>query len=115
MADDNQTPPVLPPAPWYESDVTVRLVAAGFAQLVSIIFRTIDLLGYEIRISAADIDAILANVTQGVALVAGFLALLKRKSSPIQPLTLTKAAAVAKAETSVIDPRTMTPRDPPPA
>jgi hypothetical protein len=89
--DPNQ--PVLAPAPWYTSEVTVRLVAAGAAQVVSVLFRLVDLFGYTLKIAAADVDAIGANLTQLITLVALGLALLKRTNSPVQPLTMTKRQA----------------------
>lgn len=89
--------PVIPPAPWYTSDVQVRLVVALGAQLVSIVFRTLELAGVHIHIEQTNLDAIVANITQGVAVVFGVLAIVKRQQSPVAPLTLTKKAADQKA------------------
>ena len=111
MADENSTGPVLPPEPWYKSEVQVRAVVAIGSQGVSLIFRTLPLLGIEITVDQAQLDAIFANVMQGVAVLFGYLAITKRASSPIQPLTLTKASAAAKSETSQLDPNTMTKRE----
>lgn len=88
-----QTQPVLPPAPWYTSDVQVRMVIAIVGQLVSLVFRTLPMLGINFDASAIDVDAVVANITQGVAIVFGLLAIVKRQQSPVAPLTLTQKAA----------------------
>lgn len=108
---ENSPVPVLPPEPWYRSEVQVRAVLAIVAQIVSLVFRTLPMFGIQIDVSAADIDAVFANVAQGIAMIFAVLAITKRASSTIQPLTLTKAAADAKAEASMLDPATMTKRE----
>jgi len=112
MADETPTTqqPVLPPAPWYESPLQVRLVAAGVSQVISCGFRLVKFFGYEIEIADTNVDQLAADLTQLAAL--GFLgwASWKRQRSALQPLTMTRAAADAKAETSLVDPTTMTKR-----
>lgn len=104
----NATPqqPVLPPEPWYKSEVQWRAVIAVIAQLVSIVLR---ILGryFEIGFSETDLQLVVADITQGVAIVFGLLAVIKRQQSVIQPLTLTKAEAEKRAPTAQIDPQTL--------
>lgn len=96
--DPNQ--PLLPPAPWYTSEVQVRAVIAIGGQLVSLVFRTLPLIGINIDTSGFDVDALVANATQGVAIVFAGLAIMKRQQSAVAPLTLTaKAAEQKKIET----------------
>lgn len=90
--DPNQ--PVLPAQAWYTSPLQLRLVAAGVSQAISMLLRTINLLGFEIHIAAVDhVDELAANLTQGVAL--GFVAWAwwKRQRSQIAPLTMTAKGA----------------------
>jgi hypothetical protein len=96
MAEEQQTPgqqPVLPPQPWYTSPVQVQLVAAGVTQFISIVFRTIDLLGFELQLQKLDVDAIGANVAQGLVLVFVAIAWWKRQRSQVAPLTMTQKRA----------------------
>lgn len=86
--------PVLPATPWYESEVQLRAVLAMGAQLLSVGLRIADHLGLHIQVSAADVDAILADITQGAAIWLGTLAILKRQKSAVSPLTLTATGAV---------------------
>lgn len=102
--------PLLPPQPWYLSEVQVRLVIAGIAQLVSIVFRTLPLFGIHIDVDDGTLDVLFANITQGVAGIFGILAIMKRQNSPIQPLTMTKAGAAQKADIAKIDPVTLSPK-----
>jgi hypothetical protein len=104
MAD--QTNPLLPPVVWYQSEVQVRAVIALGAQLVSIILRIVGRYT-ELSVTTDMVDAIVADVTQAVAVIFGYMAITKRSNSTIQPLTLTPAAAEKKAETAQIDPATM--------
>ena len=87
---------VLPPEPWYRSEVQVRAVIALAAQLISILFRAIGRYT-DLQITDEQIDLIVADITQAVAIIFGIMAVLKRKDSPIQPLTLTAGSAAAKA------------------
>lgn len=80
--------PLLPPEPWYKSEVQVRAVIAVAAQLVSILLRVIGRYT-EVSITSEQVDLLVADITQAVAVIFGGLAILKRKDSPIQPLTLT--------------------------
>jgi hypothetical protein len=86
------TQPILPAAPWYTSEVQVRAVIAAAAQLVSIALR---ILGKytELEITTEMIDSIVADITQGVAVVFGILAVTKRQTSTVAPLTLTAKQA----------------------
>ena len=84
---------VMPAAPWYQSEVQVRLVLALVAQLVSILFRTLELFGIGITLTQADLDVLLANATQGAALLFAVLAIVKRQQSAVAPLTLTAKKA----------------------
>jgi hypothetical protein len=89
--------PVLPAVPWYESPVQVRLVSAGISGAISVVFRTIDLLGFELQVKHIDVDALGANLAQGVALVFVGLAWWKRQRSAVAPLTFTATGAAAHA------------------
>lgn len=91
MAESPQS--VLPPEPWYESPVTVRMVAGGLAQIMSLLMRLLHAFGVDVKVEQVDIDAIAADGAQAVALVFFVWALIKRKNSTVQPLTLTRAAA----------------------
>lgn len=93
--------PLLPATPWYESEVQLRAVLAMAAQLVSIGTRIADHLGLHIQVSGADIDAIFADLTQGLAIWLGALAIIKRQKSQVSPLTLTAGSAAAQ---TVINP-----------
>lgn len=88
----NDTQPVLPAEPWYKSEVQVRAVIAIAAQLVSIILRMVGRYT-EVSITSEMIDAVFADITQGVAVVFGLLAVTKRGTAQVAPLTLTAAAA----------------------
>lgn len=88
----SDTQPVLPAEPWYRSEVQVRAVVAISAQLISIILRIVGRYT-EVSITSEMIDAIVADVTQGVAVVFGLLAITKRGSTAVAPLTLTANAA----------------------
>jgi hypothetical protein len=92
----NEPQPLLPAAPWYESEVQLRAVLALAAQLVSIALRIANHLGLELEISGADIDAIFADLTQGAAIWLGVLAIIKRQKSAVAPLTLTAEAAALR-------------------
>lgn len=85
--------PLLPPAPWYTSEVQVRAVIAILGQLVSLVFRTLPMVGIDIDTSGFDLDAVVANVSQGVAIVFAGLAIMKRQQSIVAPLTMTQAGA----------------------
>jgi hypothetical protein len=88
--------PMLPPTPWWESEVQVRAVIAMTAQLVSIVLRVVSRYT-ELSITTDMVDAIVADITQAVAVLFGGLAIIKRQTSSVQPLTLTSGAAAAKA------------------
>lgn len=88
----NDTQPVLPAEPWYRSEVQVRAVIAIGAQLISIILRMVGRYT-ELSITSDMIDAIVADLTQGVAVVFGLLAVTKRGNAQVAPLTLTAGRA----------------------
>jgi hypothetical protein len=92
--------PLLPPIPWYESEVQLRAVLAMAAQLLSILTRIADHLGLHVQFSGADIDAIFADLTQGAAIWLGALAIIKRQKSQVAPLTLTAGAAAVQVVTN---------------
>jgi hypothetical protein len=92
--------PVLPAAPWWESEVQVRAVLAMAAQLLSILARLsgriAEHFGVQLQVSGADIDAIFADLTQGAAIWLGVLAIIKRQTSQVAPLTLTAGSAALR-------------------
>lgn len=88
----NNAQPVLPAEPWYRSEVQVRAVIAIVAQLVSIILRIVGRYT-EISITSDMVDAVVADLTQGVAVVFGLLAVTKRGHAQVAPLTLTASRA----------------------
>lgn len=92
----NDQQPILPPAPWYTSEVQVRAVIALGAQLISILFR---ILGRytDIEVTTEMIDALVADMTQATAIIFGVLAIMKRSNSPVAPLTLTAGSAAVRA------------------
>lgn len=98
--------PLLPPEPWYASEVAVRGVIAGGAQIVSLILRALSRYT-ELSITSDMVDAVTADVLQAVAVLFTILAIIKRKDSPIQPLTLTASSAASKAHTSQLNPLTL--------
>lgn len=97
----SDTQPVIPAVPWYESEVQLRAVLAMGAQLLSVALRTADHLGLHLQVSTADLDAILADLTQGAAIWLGALAIIKRQKSAVSPLTMTAGGAAAQ---TVINP-----------
>lgn len=88
--------PLIPAQPWYTSEVQVRAVIALGAQLVSIALRMVGRYT-ELSITTEMIDAIVADISQGVAILFGLLAVMKRQASPVSPLTLTAAGAEKKS------------------
>lgn len=91
----NEQQPVLPASPWWTSEVQVRAVIALGAQLVSILLRMVGRYT-ELSITTEMVDAVVADVSQGVAILFGMLAVMKRQSSPIAPLTMTAGGAERK-------------------
>lgn len=87
----DETPPVLPATPWYESEVQVRAVVALAFQAISIFARYVPMPWL-----ANHMDQVVADVSQIVAIAFGVLAITKRQQSSIQPLTLTRAGAETK-------------------
>lgn len=87
--------PILPAEPWYTSEVQVRAAIAMAAQLVSIILRIVGQYT-TVSITTDVIDSIVADVSQGAAILFGFLAITKRQTSKVAPLTLTAAGAERK-------------------
>lgn len=93
----NDTQPVLPAEPWYRSEVQVRAVIAIAAQAVSILLRMVGRFT-EVSITTDMIDAVFADITQGVAVLFGLLAVTKRGNAQVAPLTLTAGGADARNE-----------------
>lgn len=76
--------------PWYQSKVYIGALVTLLSSLASLAPKLF------IAMGLATPDAITTFVNaafQIIAVVAGMYTLVKRKNSPIQPLTLTKAAA----------------------
>lgn len=88
---------VLPPAPWYTSDVQraqVFAVVSGFlSTAVGVVIQL-----FNFSIDAAIVNMKVALVLQLVNLGFGAWGLLKRAMSQVQPLTLTAGAAVRRSE-----------------
>jgi len=91
----NDQQPVLPPAPWYSSEVQVRAVIALGAQLISILFRALGRYT-DFDITTEMVDALVADLTQATAIIFGALAVMKRGNSAVAPLTLTAGAAAVR-------------------
>jgi hypothetical protein len=87
---------VLPAAPWYTSEVQVRAVIALGAQLLSIGLRVLSHFGIQLDTDSIDVDGIVADVSQGVAILFAVLAIVKRQQSPVAPLTITAKGAETK-------------------
>lgn len=83
--------PVLPATPWYESPVQRAAVAAIVTSAMALIAQL-----FELNIDLQTINAKAGIVLQLANLVFSGAAILRRKNSEIQPLTLTKAGAEAK-------------------
>lgn len=98
--------PLLPPEPWYHSPVQVGAVIAAAAQIVSILVRW-----FGLPVTDEQIDGYTADASQLVAIVAGVFAIIKRKNSEIQPLTLTAGSAASKAHSAQLNPITMEKRN----
>jgi hypothetical protein len=101
------TTPVLPPAPWYSSEVQRAQVFALVAGLSStMIGIVIQLFG--LSVDAAQINAKVALGLQLVNLGGNGWGLIKRAVSKVQPLTLTKGRADAMNEADpsilIVDP-----------
>jgi hypothetical protein len=91
--------PVLPATVWYESEVQVRAVIAAAAQVVSILLRIVGRYT-ELSITTDMIDMLVADVTQLLAIWFGVLAIIKRQTSAVAPLTLTTTGAAMKSMTN---------------
>jgi hypothetical protein len=98
--------PLLPPEPWYTSHLQWSLVLAAASQIVSVLLRIIGRYT-DVSITTDDVDALFADLTQLAAVVLGIVAIVKRKNSEIQPLTLTAGGAASKAHTAQLNPVTM--------
>lgn len=93
--------PVLPATPWYESAVQRAAVAGMVTSVLAIVAQLFEL----------NVDAQIINVKAGLVLQLANLgfslaAIVRRKNSAIQPLTLTKTGAEVKnaANPSVVSP-----------
>jgi hypothetical protein len=98
--------PVFPPEPWYRSEVQVRLVIASVIQVISVLLRALGRYT-EVSFTSEDLDLVMADVSQLVAIGFGVLAIVSRKNSNIQPLTLTQGAAAVRAADAQLDPATL--------
>lgn len=78
------------PIPWYQSPVQMRIVASVVAGLLSLFPSIGNLLGIETpdKVDHA-VEVIFGTISLAMVAWAGH----KRATSPIQPLTLTKASA----------------------
>jgi hypothetical protein len=94
MADINNTEPLA--APWYTSGVQVNAVIAAAAQIISVILRIVARY-VDVPIGDEDVQLLAADVTQLAAIAFGVIAIIKRKNSAIQPLTLTAKGAEVKS------------------
>jgi len=95
MADPTNSAPLA--APWWQSAVQVNAVIAAVAQIASIVLRIVARYT-DISVSDADIQLLVADITQVAAIGFGIVAIVKRQRSEIQPLTLTTKGAEAKAK-----------------
>lgn len=93
MAEPQQ--PLLAAEPWYKSEVQVRAVIAIAAQVVSILFRYVNS-WFGTNVSSDDVDRVVADISQIVALFFLGWAAVKRQNASVQPLTLTAARAEAR-------------------
>ena len=75
-------------------EVQVRAVIAAAAQLLSIALRIVGRYT-DLSVTTDMIDSITADVTQGIAVLFGVLAVTKRQSSQVAPLTMTQKGADA--------------------
>lgn len=97
---------VFPPEPWYRSEVQFRLVIASVIQVLSVLLRMAGRY-LDISITSEDLDLLMADASQLIAIVFGILAIISRKNSNIQPLTLTAGAAKAREGEALLDPQTL--------
>jgi hypothetical protein len=79
-----------PALPWYKSPVYVGIVTSLVSQALALAGRA-DLFAVE------EINSFVAGTFQFIALAALAVSEIKRRKSAVQPLTLTKAGAEAKA------------------
>lgn len=91
--------PILPAVPWWESEVQVRAVIAAAAQVVSILLRIVGRYT-DLSVTTDMVDLVVADVTQILAIVFGVLAIIKRQTSAIAPLTMTTTGAAMKSLTN---------------
>jgi hypothetical protein len=95
--------PVLPPEAWYTSAVQFNAVIAAGAQLVSIGLRVANRY-FDVGFNDEDVQLLVADIMQGAAIVFGVIAIVKRQTSSIQPLTLTAAGAEKRADSAQLNP-----------
>lgn len=86
---------LLPAEPWWHSEVQLRAVIAIATQGVSVLLR---IAGHfiDVSITADMVNAVAADVTQGVAIFIGILAIVKRGNTSVAPLTLSKDSATLR-------------------
>ncbi len=93
MTDIQTKAPILPHAPWYQSDVQRYLVLSIALQVSAII----------VKVTYG--PCVCQELLQAAALVAGGVSAVCRQRSEISPLTLTKRGArkMRKADPAVIE------------
>lgn len=96
MATNDTTPTILPAEPWYTSPVQRAQVFASLSGIAALVIQLLDL-----QVDVAMINVKIGIVAQIVNVGFGLWGILKRSSSEIQPLTLTKAGADAKAPAAI--------------
>lgn len=96
MATNDTTPTILPAEPWYTSPVQRAQVFASLSGLAALVIQL-----FELQVDVAVINVKIGIIAQIVNVGFGFWGILKRSNSEIQPLTLTKAGADAKAPAAI--------------
>lgn len=97
-----QPSPLIPHEAWYTSAVQVNAVIAAVAQVASITLRIVG--RFTDAVPAESIELIVADLTQMLAIVFGVIAIIKRQTSQLAPLTLTakRAADFAAQNPSIL-------------
>lgn len=103
MADEITTQtPLLPPEPWYTSAVQR---AAVFGMIAGTLGLAAQL--FEVSVAIEVINLKVGIIAQLANMGFALWGIIKRKSSSIQPLTLTRASADRKAEAAQLDPQSL--------
>lgn len=104
MPEENQTP-LLPAAPWYTSPVQRAAVLATLTSAIGLMIQLFNL-SWDVQM----VNAKMAIVGQIFNLGFSLWAVIRRQTSRIAPLTLTRKGADKQADNSIIDPQTMQPK-----